>query len=136
MPYRREVNDDKLTEEIIGAAIDVHTSAGPDFAESIYRDMLRDDLHDRDIECRVEHEIDIERNGKIYGQRRVDLFVEDEVVVELKVLKQLKSKHLRQLGANVKLSSGSRGLLLNFGSPRLGIQRFSTKEWLRRKTDG
>ena len=135
MQFHPEINDDELTSTIIGVAIEIHTKAGPDHPEKVYKKLMARGLEKEDLDCEVEYAVDVELFDVDCGTRRLDLFVEDEVVVELKALKSLQPEHLTQLGSYVQLVGASRGLLLNFGAPRLDIQRFSTPAWIKENTD-
>ena len=125
MGYHREVAEDKLTEKIIGIAIDVHRSMGSDQAEQTYQEALTYGLRKAGLEVESEKEVPVTYEGKEFGHRYVDLFVENEVVVELKVVRRATDKHFRQLSTNVRLLEKRRGLLINFGARRVEVRRYA-----------
>ena len=119
-----EIND--ITGEIVSAAMKVHTVLGAGLFETTYRLCLRHELQDRGLS--VEQEVTI---PVIYGDfriengYRVDLLVEDLVLVEIKSVAKLLPLHQAQLLAYLKLSHRPVGLLINFNVPHLreGIKR-------------
>jgi GxxExxY protein len=102
---------DPLTEKIIGAAIEVHRHLGPDLLESIYEEALCLELGLRGIAVRRQVEVDVLYKGHVIKGQRLDLLVDDQVIVELKAVNQLPAVV---------------SALLNFGKARLadGIKRF------------
>jgi GxxExxY protein len=130
MPFHSEVNEDDLTGTINGVALEVHRRLGTDHPESTYRDILARGLEREGLDCQTEHEVTVEMYGLETSTRRLDLLVEQEVVCELKAIKQVTREHVTQLGSNVHAAEASRGLLLNFGTAELTIRRFVTKQWL------
>ena len=120
------VEPNAITEAIIGAAIRVHMALGPGLLESAYRACLEHELHLAGLRVRAEWPLPIAYRGlQIDVGYRVDLLVEDSVVVELKVVERLLRVHEAQLLAYLKLSERAVGLLINFHVPylRLGIKR-------------
>ena len=75
---------DKLTEKIIGCAIEVHRQLSPGLLESIYESALNIELEAAGMTARRQVAVPIHYRGKLIGEHRVDLIVEDAVVVELK----------------------------------------------------
>ena len=130
MTYHREVNDDDLTERIIGVAFDVYNALGPEHPEQTYRDAMFKGIERDDLDVEVEWSVTVELYGEKYGSRRLDLFVEQEVAVELKTVRELQQRHFDQLATNVRASEATRGLLLNFGADGVGIRRYATRGWL------
>jgi GxxExxY protein len=118
---------DALTEQIIGAAIEVHRHLGPGFLESVYEAALCHELALRGIgfERQVEVEV-VYKDHKIAGQR-LDVLVEHEVVVELKAAGHLPDVARAQVLSYLKGTHLKRALLINFGEKRLveGITRLS-----------
>ena len=116
-----------VTETIIGSAIEVHKSLGPGLLESVYEECLFYELSlrklsvDRQIELSVNY-----KEVKLDIGYRLDLLVENKVVVELKAVDKLISIHDAQLLTYMKLVNCSVGLLINFNVPIL-------KQGLRRK---
>lgn len=117
---------DPLTEEIIGAAIEVHRHLGPGLLESVYEDCLCHELHLRGMRFQRQVPLPLSYKGKILGHDlRMDLLVSDRVVVELKAAERLLPIHSAQLLTYLRLSGRRVGLLLNFNVPALkdGVRR-------------
>ncbi len=121
-----EAQRDSLTEKIIGAAIDVHRALGPGLLESVYEECLCVELGLRDLRFTSQVELPVEyKERRIDIGYRLDLIVEDNVVVELKAVERLLPIHEAQLLTYLRLGGFSTGLLLNFNVPVLkdGIRR-------------
>jgi GxxExxY protein len=118
---------DKLTEMIIGAAIEVHKILGPGLLESIYKEALCHELALRRLKVKRQMEIDVIYKGKVIKGQRLDLLINDEVVVELKSVSSLPEVALAQTLSYLKASNLKRALLINFGEKKLinGIKRIS-----------
>ena len=118
---------DELTEQIIGSAIEVHRVLGPGFLESIYEEALCHEFSLRNLLFRRQVEISVRYKDKLISGQRLDLLVQDKVVVELKALRGLPDVATAQLLSYLKASGLKRGLLINFGEQRLvdGIKRLS-----------
>ena len=118
---------DEITDAIIGAAIEVHRVLGPGLLESVYETALCHEFSLRGIQHQRQIAVDVVyKILKIEGQR-LDLLVQDEVVVELKSLSKLPDVAKAQLLTYLKATRLKRGLLINFGELRLvdGIKRIS-----------
>jgi GxxExxY protein len=118
----------ELTGQIIGCAMQVHNVLGNGFQEVIYQRALAIELEKHRVLFAREVEMPIYYDGQQIGLRRVDFFVNDVVLVELKAVAQLEKVHLAQ-GLNYLEAFGiSTGLLINFGAPSLEFRRLvSTK---------
>jgi GxxExxY protein len=118
---------DELTEQIIGAAIEVHRVLGPGLLESIYEQALVVELGLRRIVCRRQVEVDVVYKGQILKGQRLDLVVENAVIVEIKSLAKLPEVAIAQILSYLKATQLRRGLLLNFGCARMvdGVKRVS-----------
>jgi GxxExxY protein len=124
-----EVN--KITESIIGSAIEVHKSLGPGLLESTYLACLSYELSKKQPDVKkqlglplVYKEIDLEIGY------RLDLLVEDKVVIEIKSVECLSDVHIAQVLTYLKLSNAKVGLLINFNVSRLtdGIKRLRARD--------
>lgn len=118
---------DPFTERIIGCAIEVHRILGPGLLESTYQQCLVRELHLERIPFKFEHPLPVEYKGiKLDCGYRVDLLVEERLIIELKAVEGIKDIHKAQLITYLKLSKIHIGLLINFNVKRLreGIQRF------------
>ncbi len=118
---------DSLTEAIIGAAIEVHRILGPGLLESIYEEALCHELSLRGISAEQQVPIDVIYKGKVIKGQELDLIVAQQVVVELKSVSKLPEVAVAQTLSYLKATGLKRGLLMNFGQPRLvdGIKRLS-----------
>lgn len=116
----------KITEMIIGAAIEVHRELGPGLLETVYEHCLEEELLLRGLTVRRQVEVPIVYKGKKLDKVFfIDILVNGEVVLELKSVEQIQPVHEVQLVTYMKLSKKKLGLLLNFNVEvmRLGIRR-------------
>ena len=116
----------QLTSEIIGSAIEVHRNLGPGLLESTYEECLVFELQVRDLIVKRQHEIPVLYKGKKLEQNyRIDLLVNNQVIVELKSINKIEPIHDAQLLTYLKLANKKYGLLLNFNVPvmKQGIRR-------------
>ncbi|HAD03932.1 MAG: hypothetical protein A2091_05010 [Desulfuromonadales bacterium GWD2_61_12] len=116
-----------LSEQIIGGAIEVHRVLGPGLLESLYEKALCYELEKRNLSVQNQLEIPIMYKGHALGTHRLDLLVENQVIVELKAVDRFDPVHQAQLLGYLKLANKSLGLLINFNVPALkdGIKRIS-----------
>jgi GxxExxY protein len=114
---------EELSNEIIGAAIKVHKELGPGFLESIYEEALKIELSQNGLDFASQMEIQIEYLEVPVGLHRLDLLVQNEVIVELKAVKELADIHFAQLRSYLKATGMKVGLLLNFSKPTLEVRR-------------
>ena len=112
-----------LTDRIIKACIDVHKELGPGFLESIYHNALKIELKRQHLNFESEKEVRVEYNGVEVGIHRVDLFVEGEIVVELKTVEELHKKYYAQVRSYLKALKKEVGLLVNFADFKIDIRR-------------
>lgn len=119
--------DDPLTREIIGAAIEVHRFFGPGLLESICEKALTHELQLRQLPVVCQQAVPVRYTGKTLEDFRLDLLVGGEVIVELKTVETLLPIHTAQLLTYLKLTGFKRGLLINFKVDRLvdGVKRVS-----------
>jgi len=118
---------DFLTKRIIGAAIEVHRELGPGLLESIYEEALCHEFEDQSINYKRQVPVDVHYKGRVIKGFKLDLLVEDEVVVELKAVQLPPKLALSQTISYLKATKLKRGLIINFGEKRLidGIKRVS-----------
>ena len=117
---------DRLTHMIRGAAIEVHKELGPGLLESVYEYCLVDELRKEGLKVEQQVMVPIIYKGRILEKHFfVDILVEDEIVIELKCVEEIRSIHEVQLVTYLKLSSNKLGLLINFNVPKMidGIKR-------------
>jgi GxxExxY protein len=120
------LRDGELTEAIIGAAIEVHRTLGPGLLESAYEQCLCHELSLQSIEVRRQVELPVRYKAvQLDCGYRIDVLVDERVVVELKAVERVLPIHEAQLMTYLKLSGHSVGLLLNFQVPVLkdGLKR-------------
>ena len=115
--------ESQLDRRVIGCAIRVHRELGPGFIESIYRNALIVDLRRDGIAFEVEKEIVVYYDGAEVGRHRLDLFVENILILELKAIEQLATIHYMQLRSYLKATNLPYGLLMNFGTTKLDVRR-------------
>jgi GxxExxY protein len=118
---------DELTEKIIGAAIEVHRTLGAGLLESIYEEALAIELELRGIPYQRQVGVDMFYKGRLIKGQRLDLLVSEQVVVDTKSVSRLPDAAIAQVLSYLKATGLKRGLILNFGCPRLvdGIKRLS-----------
>ncbi len=115
-----ELIEGELTDRIIGAAIEVHKALGPGLLESVYEACLCQELRLRGL--RFERQIDISvkyKGVKLDCAYRLDLLVEDKVIVEVKSVESLAPIHEAQLLTYLGVAGKRVGLLINFNTPVL-----------------
>jgi GxxExxY protein len=114
-----------VTDQIIGCAIEVHRTLGPGLLESIYEKALCFELQSRGIKVHAQLAIPVVYKGQSLGEHRLDLLVEDQVIVELKAVDRLDPVFHAQVLSYLRLTGKQVGLLINFNVPVLkdGIKR-------------
>ena len=119
--------NDLLTEKVIGAAIEVHRNLGPGLLESIYEAALCYEFDLRGIHYSRQVEIDVIYKDKVIKVQRLDILVEEEVIVEIKSVSKFHDVFTAQTLSYLKATKLRRALLINFGSKMLrdGIKRIS-----------
>ncbi len=124
MNQKEKLNE--ITEKIIGVAIDIHRVLGPGLLESTYEACMVYDLSQISVKVERQKPLPIVYKGvKLDCGYRLDLLVQDEVIVEIKSVEKLAPIHKAQLLSYLKLSGCKVGLLINFNVQILkdGIQR-------------
>jgi len=124
-----EINE--LTSKIIGAAMRVHSELGPGLLESVYQKCMEHELREAGLVVQAEVVVPIRYKGKcvVEAAFRIDLLVEDMVVVELKAVDEVHAVHKKTLLTYLKLTGKHVGLLINFNCVLLkdGIERLVNK---------
>ena len=106
-----------ITERIIGSAIEVHRTLGPGMLESAYDSCLAFELADRGVRDERQKPMPVAYRGRSLDiGYRLDLLVEDQVVVEVKAIERLEAVHSAQVLSYLKLSGCKVGLLINFNA--------------------
>jgi len=115
----------ELTQRIIGSAMTVHRHlGGGNFNEVIYQRALMKEFIDNQISALNEKEMQVFYKGEIIGKKRLDILVEDKVLIEIKATSQFENQHFNQLINYLNVFRIEVGLLLNFGSSSLQFKRF------------
>ena len=127
MPTKEEI--DKLTHKIIGCAMQVHCTLGNGFQEVLYQRCLAIELEKHSVNYVRELDMEIIYEGVVVGSRRVDFFVEDKVMVELKALTALEPVHLAQAINYLEAYNLEIGLLINFGAKQLEFKRLLNRKF-------
>jgi GxxExxY protein len=120
------LHEEALTEQILGAAIEVHRALGPGLLESAYEHCLCHELSLRSIPWRRQVDLPVPYKGlQLESAYRLDILVRDAVIVEVKAVDDLTAIHHQQLLTYLRLGACRVGLLLNFNvrSMRNGIVR-------------
>ncbi|CCI05119.1 MULTISPECIES: GxxExxY protein [Microcystis] len=125
----------ELTGKIIGCAIEVHRILGNGFQEVIYQRALEKEMNLQGLSFSREHEMPIFYKDEQIGTRRVDFFVEGQVMVELKAVIQLENVHLAQAINYLEAYGLDIGLLINFGNTSLQFKRVTKPNKNRTKID-
>jgi GxxExxY protein len=117
---------EEIAKQIVHSAFSVHKALGPGLLESIYQDCLVQELSDRNIMVKSEVQVPVHYKGKqLNKDLRLDLLVEDQVIIEVKAVEVLMPVHVAQILSYLKLSDKRLGFLINFNVPLLkdGIRR-------------
>lgn len=113
----------KVTDAIIKCAIEVHKTLGPGFIEDIYENALICELKNCGLRVEQQKQVPVQYKGKDIGIHRIDLLVENEVVVENKEVRAFDEIHLAQILSYLKAVKKRIGLLLNVVAPKVRIKR-------------
>jgi GxxExxY protein len=119
------MEQEELTEKIIGCAMKVHSALGPGFLESVYAKALAHELRKASLKVECEKLITVKYDGVVVGEFSADKLVEDRVMVEEKALQALVPAHEVQLVNYLTATGIEIGLLVNFGAQRLEFKRKS-----------
>ncbi len=119
----KELEHQALTGKIIAAAIDVHKKLGPGFVESIYENALVYELERRGLKVDQQVSVKVYYDDLLVGYHRLDLVVEDTIVVELKAIKQILDLHFAIARSYLRATNRRHGLMLNFAKTTLEIRR-------------
>ena len=118
----------EITEKIIGCAMKVHRELGLGFQEYIYQRALEIELLKAGLKFIREYEMSVYYSGEKIGIRKVDFFVEDKIMVELKAVTELDDVHLAQALNYLEASGHEIGLLINFGAKSLQFKRLHNRK--------
>ncbi len=118
-----EEQKDKLTEKIIGCAFKVSNTLGSGFLEKVYENALALEMRKSGLGCEQQRPIPVKYEGTVVGDYYVDILVESEVILEIKATKSIDDSHKAQLINYLKATGIHRGLIINFGTTKLGFVR-------------
>ena len=113
----------EITEKIIGASFEVYNKLGYGFLEKVYKNSMQVELTQSGSCCQTEYHIKVNYKGAIVGEYFADLFVDEVVIVELKVAKNYNPADEAQLLNALKASGIKIGLLINFGKEKVEFKR-------------
>jgi len=119
---KKELKHEQVTEKIIGAAYAVHNKLGYGFLEKVYRNALKIELDKIGLKAELEKPVSVYYDGQLVGDYVADMIVEDNIIIELKAVKELNEAHEVQLVNYLKATGITVGLLINFG-PSVKIKR-------------
>ncbi len=122
---REELN--KITEKIIGIAIEIHRAIGPGFIEKIYVQALQQEFSANKINFESQKSIKIKYKDVELGLQRIDFLIEDTIILEIKAVSEINSIHTAQLISYLKTINRRLGLVLNFARDKLEIKRVVNK---------
>jgi GxxExxY protein len=112
-----------LSYDIMAAIFEVHKVLGPGFLESIYEKALIEELESRGIKVETQKVIDLMYKDRKIGIHRLDLVVDNKVVIELKTVERFSIHHKAQLTSYLKASGYKLGILVNFSKSKAEYQR-------------
>ena len=118
---------EEITKRIIGCAMKVHSTLGNGFQEVIYQRALEIEMSEEGLRFEREKEMPVIYKSYNIGTRRVDFFVEEKIMVELKALIRLEDVHLAQAKNYLEAYNMEIGLLINFGAKSLEFKRLYNK---------
>jgi GxxExxY protein len=115
----------ELTQAVIGAAIEVHQTLGPGFLESVYEEALCIELELRRIPFKRQVPIGVSYKGHIVGESRLDLLIQEQLIVELKAVESILPVNTAQVISYLKATQLTLALLINFNVTMLknGVRR-------------
>lgn len=118
---------DELARVVIGAGIEVHRSLGPGYLECVYEESLEIELGLRGVGCLRQAPVVVSYKGRPVGEGRLDILVENCLILELKTVETLMPIHQDQRISYLKATDLTLGLLINFNVPVLrdGIKRIA-----------
>ena len=119
----KTLEHEELTERIIGCAIEVHKKLGPGFLESIYENAFIIQLQKQNLQVERQQEVVIKYDGFEVGRHRLDLIVNDTIVVELKAVKNIEDVHFAIVKSYLKVLGKEHGLIINFSKKVLEVKR-------------
>ena len=112
-----------LTERTIKCAIEVHKRLGPGFLESIYENAFMIELQKENLQVERQREVTVKYDGVEVGKHRLDLIVDDTIVVELKAARSIEDIHFAIVKSYLKALGKEHGLIINFSQKVVQVKR-------------
>ena len=116
-------NEKTISERVIGCAFTVSNTLGAGFLEAVYENALALELAQAGPAFERQKALDVSYKGAVVGHYIADLVIEQRLIVEIKALSSITAVHEAQLMNYLQATGISVGLILNFGTPRLGVKR-------------
>jgi len=119
----KKVIHKELSFAIMEAVFEVHNTLGPGYSEGIYESALAKEFRDRDIKYERQKLIEVQYKGEKIGEYRLDMVVEDKIILELKAVSELTKIFEAELLSYLKATGMKLGVLLNFGGKKVEYKR-------------
>lgn len=116
-------NEDNVSKRVIGCAFAVSNELGAGFLENVYENSLAIELGKQGIRFERQKSLDVYYSGTVVGHYVADIVIERRLILEIKALSAVTSIHEAQWMNYLQATGITVGLLLNFGTPRLGVKR-------------
>ena len=117
----------KLTEQVLGACFEVSNELGIGFLESVYEKALVIAMQDRGLSTNRQVPVEVSFRGQDVGEFFADIIVEEELIIELKVVKAIAPEHIAQVLNYLRATEIKTALLVNFGKSKLEYRRFDNR---------
>src|SRR5215471_665158 len=121
-----------MTHTILGAAMEVHRTLGTGFLESVYRNALLHELDLSGLSTKSEVEVQVPYKDLVVGKHRLDIVVENVVIIELKAVNQIIDIHFAQAISYLRATNSEVALIINFGEQSLSWKRLINNPRIRR----
>ena len=128
MRIEKNYEEDKLTEEIIQCIIRVHQILGPGFLENIYRKALMIELKKQGLRAETEKEVIINYESEEIGRHRLDIIVENKVIIELKTVEELSKAYYAQVRSYLRATGLRVAILVNFAKEKADFRRVELED--------
>ena len=122
-----KLEHEALTGKIIKSAIEVHKKLGPGFLESIYENALIIELQKQNLQVEKQREVVVKYDDVEVGRHKLDLIVDDTIIVELKAVKNIEDIHFAIVRSYLRALGKEHGLLINFSKKILEVKRVICK---------
>ncbi len=115
------MTENEISYQIRGAIFDVYNTLGPGLLESVYEEALAYELESRSLECKRQMPVPIKYKGLVLNSAplKLDVIVENKVIIELKAIKELTNVNKKQLYTYLKLTGCKLGILVNFDTDNI-----------------